>query len=301
MRRLIPTFRRRAKPERPKRHGSDRTRDTAGSPRRRARKTSNRRLWRRAGIGAAASVAILGMAWLWHSGSVARGVAAAGRAILAATAEAGLKVDDVLVEGRVRTKRSAILAALGVARDLPILAFDPHAAKRRIETLPWVHAAVVERRLPEVIYVRLIERRPRALWQHEGRLAVIDQDGAVIPGAKPTAFAHLPLVVGEDAPGHTAGLLAMLESEPDLKTLVTAAVRVRGRRWNLRLIGGIDVRLPELDPAAAWAQLARIQREHGVLGRDVVIIDLRMPDRLVVRTAPGAASEGARHGAGEDT
>jgi cell division protein FtsQ len=69
----------------------------------------------------------------------------------------------------------------------------------------------------------------------------------------------------------------------------------------LRLDDGIDVRLPEQNPGAAWAELARIQREHDVLGRDVVIIDLRMPDRLIVRTAPGAALENEPGRKGEET
>jgi len=59
-------------------------------------------------------------------------------------------------------------------------------------------------------------------------------------------------------------------------------------RWNLRLRGGIDVRLPEVDAAEAWSQLAQLEREHGLLGRDVVAIDLRLPGRLVIRTAPDA-------------
>ncbi|MCH7796281.1 MAG: FtsQ-type POTRA domain-containing protein, partial [Proteobacteria bacterium] len=260
MRGLIPTAWWRSKARGSEISRSRRGHNTAKRPRRNARNTSNRRLWRRTGIGAAASVVVLGLAGLWYGGWVERGVAAAGRALLAATVEAGFKVDDVLVEGRARTKRSAILEALGVARDTPILAFDPHAAKRRLEALPWVRAAIVERRLPEAIFVRLVERKPRALWQHQGRLAVIDRGGDVIPGAKPEAFAHLPLVVGKGAPGHAADLLAMLDSEPELRTRVSAAVRVRDRRWNLRLDGGIDVRLPEHNPAAAWAELARIQR-----------------------------------------
>ncbi len=301
MRGLIPTAWWRSKARAAETSRSRRGRNTAKRPRRNARKTIDRRLWRRIGICAAASVAVLGAAGLWYGGWVERGLALAGDAVLTATAEAGFKVDDVLVEGRARTKRSAILKALGVARDTPILGFDPHAAKRRLEALPWVRAATVERRLPEAIFVRLVERKPRALWQHQGRLAVIDRGGDVIPGARPEVFAHLPLVVGEGAPSHAADLLAMLDSEPELKTRVSAAVRVRDRRWNLRLDGGIDVRLPERDPAAAWAELARIQREHDVLGRDVVIIDLRMPDRLIVRTAPGAAPAGGRRGAGEDT
>jgi cell division protein FtsQ len=94
--------------------------------------------------------------------------------------------------------------------------------------------------------------------------------------------------------------LSILSSEPALRAQVTAAVRVQGRRWNVRLDNGIDVQLPETDTAAAWAELARLQRSYEVLQRDVVAIDLRLPDRLVVRTAPGAVLAG-QGPAGEDT
>ena len=229
-----------------------------------------------------AAVAVSGT-WLWTSGWVARQIDHAEQATLRASARAGLKVEDVLVEGRVRTRRSAIVSALSVTRDAPILAFDPYGAKARLESLPWVRGATVVRRLPGVIYVRLVERRPLALWQHDGRTAVIDHRGAVIPGIRPEAFTDLPFLVGADAPEHAR------------------AVRVRGRRWNVRLTGDIDVRLPERDPAAAWTQLAGLQRRHGVLERDIVAIDLRLPDRLVVRTAPGANLNGRPAAPAEET
>ena len=245
--------------------------------------------------------ALLGTAWAWQSGWAGRQAAAAEQGFYALTLRAGLSVENVLVEGRRRSKRSAVLDALDVARGVPILGLDPHAAKARLEDLPWVYRASVVRRLPETVYVRLVEREPLALWQINGELAVIDRSGGIIPGAQAGRFAKLPLVVGEDAAGHAAELLAMLAKEPVLKAKVAAAVLVRGRRWNVRLDGGIDVRLPEQGAAAAWAQLARIQREHGVLDRDVVLIDLRMPDRLVVRTAPGAADKDGVEGLGKDT
>ena len=99
------------------------------------------------------------------------------------------------------------------------------------------------------------------------------------------------LAVGAGAPQHTLTLLAMLDNEPALKQRVEAAIRVSDRRWNLRLTGGVDVRLPEEAAEAAWAQLARIEREHGLFARDVVMIDLRLPDRLIVRTAGEAEEE----------
>jgi cell division protein FtsQ len=247
----------------------------------------------------AGGLAVIALSWLWLDGWYGRQMAALGDGLYAASARAGLSVEDVLVEGRSRTKGEAILATLGLARGAPILAFDPHVAKARLETLPWVDEATVERRLPDTVFLRLSEREPMALWQYEGKLAVIDRDGQVIPGAKATAFTKLPLLVGEDVPRNAATLLAVLDSEPDLRAQVATAVRIQGRRWNVRLDNGIDVHLPETDIAAAWAELARLQHSHEVLQRDVVTIDLRMPDRLVVRTAPGAVLPG-KGPAGED-
>ncbi len=233
-------------------------------------------------------VLLAGTAWLWHSGWVARQAKAGLAVAYGMTADAGFSVEDVLVEGRRRTDPAAILAALDVERGTPILALDPAAARARLEALPWVSRAAIERRLPRMVYLRLVEREPLALWQLDGEVSVIDQNGERIPGIRSSNFAELPLVVGAGANEHAAALLAMLEREPDLNGLVAASVRVAGRRWNLRLNGGVDVRLPENDAGAAWSHFARIEREHRLLQRDVVAIDLRLPDRLVVRTAPGA-------------
>jgi cell division protein FtsQ len=263
------------------------TRDRKTTARRSRQKPDRRRLLQ-VGAGVSGLLAVLAAAWLWHSGWVGRQIDRAVAAGYRLTADAGFAVDEVLVEGRGRTDRTAILAALQVQRGTPILAVDPEAARDKLEALPWIARATVERRLPRLLYLRLTERKPLALWQLDGKLSVIDRSGRVIPGVPVKQFASLLLVVGQGAPEQAAALLALLDREPALKPLVDAAVRVGGRRWNLRLQGGIDVRLPEADAAEAWSQLARLEREHGLLGRDVVAIDLRLPGRLVVRTAPDA-------------
>jgi cell division protein FtsQ len=211
--------------------------------------------------------------------------------LLQASATLGLRVADVRVEGRGTTDRETILEALNARPGTPILAVDPMRAKRQLESLPWVRSAAIERRFPDTIYVRLVERQPMALWQHGGKLDLIDRTGAVIPVARLDRFAKLPMVVGEDAAPHAATLLAMLATQPDLATRVTAAIDVGGRRWNLRLDNAIDVLLPADDAAEAWADLARLQRTNAILQRDVQAIDMRLPDRLVVRVAPEPPKE----------
>jgi cell division protein FtsQ len=207
------------------------------------------------------------------------------------SAALGLRVADIRVEGRGTTDRATILAALGAGFGTPILAVDPVRAEKRLEALPWVSAAVIERHLPDTLYVRLVERTPLALWQHDGKLQLIDKAGAVIRVTRLDRFAKLMLVVGADAASRAAELRAMLAKEPDLDARVTAAVRVGGRRWNLRIDGKIDVLLPAEDPEAAIAALARLERSSAILDRDVQAVDMRLPDRLVVRVSPPAAKE----------
>lgn len=280
-----------------------------GNSRRKVRKPTRQRArarldWRlvRHAVPVAAVLAMAGgIGWLWHDGWFGRQADALREAALQGSADLGLRVEQVLVEGRARTAGDVILSRLGLRLGAPMLAIDPDAARAELERLPWVAGASVERQLPGTVYIRLTERQPLALWQEQGVLRVIDRRGEVISGVEPRRFAHLPLVVGADAPAHAEKLIAVMNSEPDLRQRVTAAVRVAGRRWNVQIEGRIDVRLPEDDAAAAWAQLARIERQQGLLSRDVIVIDLRLPDRLVVRTDPDKGPLGENNAKGENT
>jgi cell division protein FtsQ len=239
----------------------------------------------RGGAAGAAVLVLIGTGWwLHHNGVIAHATAAVEQQLLAWTGRCGLAVSSIEVEGRQRASREAILGALGVANGAPILSVDPADAKRRIETITWVHSADVERRLPDTIHVRVVERQPLALWQRQGKLTVIDRDGVVISGERPETFADLIILVGSDAPAHGTDLIDMLQSEKALASHIAAAIRVGGRRWNLRFDSGVDVALPEEDPAGAWRRLAALEESDGILERDVEMIDLRLPDRLVLRT-----------------
>lgn len=215
---------------------------------------------------------------------------AAGQ-LLEASRVLGLTVTDVEVEGRETTDRETVLAALGAGPGTPILAVSPAHAKQRLEALPWVHHAVVERRLPGTLYVHLVERKPLALWQHGGRIELIDREGAVIPVTRLDQFAKLPMVVGDGAANRAAELIDMLGSEPDLAARVTAAIRVGERRWNLRIDNAVDVLLPAEETSGAWSRLASLERSNAILKREVQTIDMRLPDRLVLRVAPEASKE----------
>ena len=234
-----------------------------------------------------------------ESGWMERQMEIARNGVLEATADAGLTVREVLVRGRQITSRDDLIAALDVHHGMPILAIDMEETRQRIESLGWIKSVTLARRLPDTLYLQIEERQALALWQHKGRIALIDRDGTVIQRHKLEGFAALPLVVGEDAPQNAAPLLDLLRTYPAVSGQVEAAVRVSGRRWNLRLHNGIDIRLPAEDIATALDRLSEYQREHALFDRDVIAVDLRVPDRLIVRVTGGNTER--KRASGENT
>jgi cell division protein FtsQ len=237
-----------------------------------------------AGASGLGLLAMLGSAWwAWTTEVPHRLARNSVAAMVEGTAGLGLTINEVFVMGRRETPRDQVLEALGAERGSAILGLDLEAARERLLALPWIAEASVERLLPDMIVVRITERKPLALWQNKGQFALIDAAGQVIQRGDLSRFAELLVVVGDDAAEEAEALVDILDRQPMLRVHVKAAVRIGGRRWNLRLANGVDVRLPEENPADAWARLAAYERAHQVIHRDIQVLDLRFPDQVIVR------------------
>lgn len=246
----------------------------------------------RFGIGFGTCAALGGaLIWSAQSGWLERQWNATVDGALAMTADAGLSLQVVEVHGRGETRQQDIVGALGAPRGAPLLGLDIEAMRVRLITLPWIVSADIERRYPDRLLVTVEEAEPMALWQRSQKLFLVSRAGKVIETADLGKYSKLLVIVGEHAPDQAEALFDLLGREPHLRERVTAAVFVGQRRWNLRFDNGVDVKLPEENPGAAWSRFAALQREHGILEKDVRIVDLRLPDQVVVRRAHPATSE----------
>lgn len=269
----------------PRGRGNPVTARNVPPPRKRPRSAAER--WAiRFGIGFGAC-AVAGGLLLWgvQSGWLPDQAAWAGDTALAWSGDVGLSLQTVEVRGRGETRQSDILGAVNAPRGAPLLGLDIDAMRERLTALPWIVAAEIERHYPDRLLVTVKEAEPMALWQRNRQLFLVSRDGKVIETADLGKYARLLVIVGDKAPERAEALFDLLAREPELRQRVTAAVFVGQRRWNLRFDNGLDVKLPEEAPGKAWARLASLQREHGVLDKDVSVIDLRLPDQVVLRQA----------------
>ena len=72
---------------------------------------------------------------------------------------------------------------------------------------------------------------------------------------------------------------------------VEAASWVGERRWDLTLKGGITVELPQGDPTPALRRLAMAQEKDAILDKTISSIDLRQPDRMMIRASATADAQ----------
>jgi cell division protein FtsQ len=230
---------------------------------------------------------LAGVALLTRNGWIDARIAEAREAIALRVADAGFRVQSVRVVGAEKTEMPALHEAVGVRKGEAIFAIDLQRTKQRVEGLPWVRVATIERSLPQTLIVRIVEREPLALWQRNGVVSLLDSTGTVVPDAPLVAFGDLPLLAGEGVPGAAPSLMTMLYEETDLAPRVTAASYVEDRRWNLLLDDRVWVKLPQTGALPAWRRLAHEERQNGVLRRNILAVDIRQPENWVFRLPPG--------------
>jgi cell division protein FtsQ len=245
---------------------------------------------RGAGTAATAAVIAASLAYGVVKGDhVASLVAALRDARDAAANAAGFRIVSIALAGNHHISREEVLAAAGITGSTSLLFLDVEQTRERLKTNPWIADATVLKLYPGELQIGIREHEAFALWQKDGRVSVIADDGTVLEPYVAPRLIRLPLVVGAGAETRAKEFLALLDRYPAMRDFVRASVLVGERRWNLRLKNGIDVRLPESGVATALERLVALDREKNLITRDILAIDLRLPDRVTVRLSEAAA------------
>ena len=249
-----------------------------------------RYLPRRAGV-AATVLMLLGSAGfgIVKGGHVEELTSALSDARNAIANSAGFRITAVAINGRKQLTQDEVLAIGGVNGRSSLLFLDAAVVRDKLKANPWIREATVLKLYPGQLQIDIVERSAFALWQQDGRLSVISDDGAVLEPYLSRRFLSLPLVVGKGAETRARDFLALLARYPQVRAATKAAVFVGERRWNLRLKDGLDIRLPENNVGDALAALSKLDKEDRLFSRDIVAVDMRLPDRLTVQLSEDAA------------
>lgn len=206
--------------------------------------------------------------------------------LFAYTGRFGLNIEDITIKGRDKTNLQEIIDTIQLNRGDNILSVNVKELKQNLETLPWIKTVEVRRSFfPNNVYISIIEREIKSLWQIDNHFYPIDGDGNVI-NAETKISKPLLLIVGHKAPENSKKLFDILQEDESVYNRIKVANFISGRRWNLILDDvkdGVTIKLPEDNIDIAWKKLLNLNNTYGLLKRKLTIIDLRLPDKVIVK------------------
>jgi cell division protein FtsQ len=204
----------------------------------------------------------------------------------------GLSADHIQISGLAQHDAEEILAALNLKPGKALIGFDANAARKTLESIPWVKTASVEREYPNMLKINVSERNAIALWQMNQVINLIDDQGVSMGQPRYLLANHLPLVTGEGANTAAAELINDLSAIPALQQHVTGAARVGKRRWTLYLDNGVKLALPEQGVPGALQLVVGLDREQAILSKGITMLDMRVEGRLTVQVAEAEPADG---------
>ncbi|MDB5503308.1 MAG: cell division protein FtsQ, partial [Tardiphaga sp.] len=98
----------------------------------------------------------------------------------AAANAAGFRIAAVILNGRKQLTQDEILAIGGVNGRSSLLFLDAAVVRDKLKANPWIADANVLKLYPDRLQIDVTERTAFALWQQDGRLSVVADDGAVL-------------------------------------------------------------------------------------------------------------------------
>ena len=217
-------------------------------------------------------------------------VAAEGTLPDLAARAAGFAIKAVTITGTRELTEGEVLAFAGVGPRNSLVFLDVATIRERLKAVPLIREASVSKLYPNRLLIEIEERQPSALWQKDGAVSIVAADGTPVDAMKDPRFEHLPLVVGEGANGKLAEYVSVLDAAGDLRERIRAGIYIAGRRWTLKVDNGVEIELPERNPADAISRLSTLEHDGHILEKDVISIDLRIPGRLMARLTADAAA-----------
>lgn len=203
---------------------------------------------------------------------------------------AGFPLKQVTITGARELREDEILKLAEVGPHNSLIFLSVEAVRKRLTDVPLIKDASVSKLYPNRLLIEIEERQPFALWQKNGVVSLVATDGTPIDNLRDVRFERLPLVVGDGANGQLGDYIKILEATGELRSRIRAGIYVSGRRWTLKMDNGVEIQLPETNPAEAVSRLALLEHDEHILEKDIISVDLRIPGRVVARLTEDAAA-----------
>lgn len=180
-------------------------------------------------------------------------------------------------------QKSEVEAIAGIPITEVLFNVDPQEIRDRIMVLNWVEDVIVRRLWPNSLQIIVVPRAASAVWQENGNLEFIDNNGKSLGPADPQKVKGLPLVIGENAAKAAPSMIEIMSKHQTIAGKTHALVYVSQRRWDIKLRSGAIVALPEYNVENALVKIEDLHSKYRILDRKFARLDVRIPEQIIIR------------------
>ena len=194
----------------------------------------------------------------------------------------GFKIENVLITGTRNLSNNYIKDIIEIYKDGSILNIDLSSIYNKIKQNSWVKEVSIERVLPNIIKIKILENQPIAIWQNKKNNKLITANGDIIFDGNVNDFKNdFPIIKGNKSKENIFSILEILETNQNFYENIWSLTFINERRWDLHFNQGLVVRLPSKDIKKAWEKIIKLQKNYNVLNLKLTEIDLRNPKQIL--------------------
>ena len=194
----------------------------------------------------------------------------------------GFKIENILITGTRNLSNNYIKDIIEIYKDGSIFNIDLSSIYNKIKQNSWVKEVSIERVLPNIIKIKILENQPIAIWQNKKNNKLITANGDIIFDGNVNDFKNdFPIIKGNKSKENISSILEILETNQNFYENIWSLTFINERRWDLHFNQGLVVRLPSKDIKKAWEKIIKLQKNYNVLNLKLTEIDLRNPKQIL--------------------
>src|SRR5215831_7250580 len=230
---------------------------------------------------------------------------AAYSAVVFLTTDARFEVQKLSVSGLKRVEENQVLAKAGFEVGTNVFRVKLDRVRQRVEELPWVRYATVERVLPDKIIIKVVERDPIGLGRINGEVFQFDADAKILD-PDPETLSSFPILDGLRMGDHKNNLQKVemyRKVLEDVGQTALSEVHINDSQ-EVTVVSASDpviVNLGAVDFRGRWIKYLQLKPQIQQQYPQAVRVDLRFRNQVIVRMNEDDSSENIVWGVKKNT